>query len=657
MSTESDGAPIAALLRRFVDALPADAAAALPRFVRELVAADGTPDARVGAIVDRLDADPALRDAFAARLGAVLAARRHRFLYADTGVLEPLSFGRTLRSRLGARLLPHVADPGLLRDLFAGLFASDAEIAFVHAVALERWSAWFEQVLRSPAFADGAAQAGREGDAAIAMLAARAAGLAVDPDRVRYGHAVRGAQASNEAEVLGLAAAAQDWIAAVHESPKELLRRVAEARDEVAALRASAPTHGTSVALTHALHAAQQALERLRALVLIRAAPDAGERARRAAALFVSLVDAQRTEQSLRQVFAHVADEVAHQVTEHASATGEHYVTDDRPQWWAMLRAAAGAGAIVGAMALLKMFITQAHLPPLWETLGVCLNYGLGFVLIHLLHFTVATKQPAMTATLLAARLGEEEATPAGAQRLADLVVRTVRTQVVAIVGNVALAVPAAIALWFAWHAASGASPIPDAKAMHLLDELHPWASWALLHAGVAGVCLFLAGVISGYYDNLCVFGRIGARLAAHPLLVRVLKPARAARLGAYVEHNLGALLGNLAFGFMLGGVGFIGFLTGLPIDIRHVAFASANTAYALLTLQGHEPSTAAWLAVLGVVLVAAVNVTVSYGLAFATAFRARRVRYDRAGLVIRLVLRRLVRRPQDFVWPPAAEA
>jgi site-specific recombinase len=103
----------------------------------------------------------------------------------------------------------------------------------------------------------------------------------------------------------------------------------------------------------------------------------------------------------------------------------------------------------------------------------------------------------------------------------------------------------------------------------------------------------------------------------------------------------------------MLGGVGFIGFLTGLPIDIRHVAFASANTAYALATLQGHEPETSAALAILGVVLVGAVNVTVSYGLAFATAFRARRVKYERAGLVMRLVLKRFVRRPHDFVWPP----
>jgi site-specific recombinase len=174
-----------------------------------------------------------------------------------------------------------------------------------------------------------------------------------------------------------------------------------------------------------------------------------------------------------------------------------------------------------------------------------------------------------------------------------------------------------------------------------------------LLHEAIAGVCLFLSGVISGYYDNLCVFGRVGARLAAHPVLRRVLGRARTARLAAYIEHNLGALLGNLSFGFMLGGVGFIGFLTGLPIDIRHVAFASANTAYALATLQGQVPESTAVLAVVGVLLVGAFNVAVSYSLAFATAFRARRVRYERAGLVLRLVLKRLIRRPLDFVWPP----
>ena len=651
---------VATALHQFVEASRIGAGAAAVHDLKTALFRDD-PTVAVEAAIAALRADPALLATFGDAVDTLLAARRHRFLYAETGVLEPTSFSRTLRSRLGSRLLPHVADPGLLRDLFASTFERDADIAAVQAVPQADWATLFELVAASPTFVAGASQCARECDAAIAMLSARAAGLAVDPDRVRYDHAVRGSEAANEADVLELSAAARRWLLAraqdADESPKELLKRLAAADDAVETLRQAAPTHGTSLALTHSLHAAHQTLERLRALVLLRATTDAAERAARAAALFVELVDAQRTEQSVRHVFSQVADDVALRITEHASETGEHYVTDDRPQWWHMLRVASGAGVIVGAMALLKIFIAKAHLPPLWETLAICLNYGLGFVVIHLLHFTVATKQPAMTAALLAARLDQEDATPAGAARLADLIVRTVRTQVVAIVGNVALAVPTALLILFAFQAATGTSPVPPAKALHMLDELHPWASWALLHAAIAGVCLFVSGVISGYYDNLCVFGRLSARLAAHPLLLRVLRPARAARFARYVEHNLGALLGNLAFGFMLGGVGFIGFLTGLPIDIRHVAFASANTAYALATLHGHEPESAAAFAVAGVVLVGAVNVIVSYSLAFATAFRARHVRYERAGLVLRLVLKRLIRRPHDFVWPPRAAA
>jgi len=650
--------PVTLALHRFVEAVRRGetGAAVHVLFADWFASVQGAPS-RVDAAIAALGADARLRDNVASALDTLLSARRHRFLYAEVGVLEPTSFGRTLRSRLGASLLPHIPDPGLLRDLFASAFERDQAIEGAHAVSAGRWAALVEVLLASPALDAGARQCAGECDAALAMLAARSAGLAVDPDRVRYEHAVRGSDATNEAEVLDLPATVRRWILALEsgepESPRELLKGVAAAQADIQTLRAAAPAHGTTLALTHGLHSANQTLERLRTLVLLRATSDRAERASRVASLLLELVRAQRTEQSVRHVFSQVADDLTSRITAHASETGEHYVTDDRPQWWRMLRVAGGAGMVIGAMALLKVLVGRAHLPPLWETLAICLNYGLGFVLIHLLHFTVATKQPAMTATLLAARLDQEEATPAGAARLADLVVRTVRTQVVAIVGNVAVAVPTALLILWAIREATGAGPVPAPKALHMLEELHPWASWAALHAAIAGVCLFLAGVISGYYDNLCVFGRVGPRLAGHPVLLRVLGAPRAGRFGRYVENNLGALLGNLAFGFMLGGVGFIGFLTGLPIDIRHVAFASANTAYALGTLQQAAPVSAAAFAVAGVVLVGAVNVAVSYGLAFATAFRARHVRYERGGLVLRLVLRRLLQRPHDFVWPP----
>ena len=97
------------------------------------------------------------------------------------------------------------------------------------------------------------------------------------------------------------------------------------------------------------------------------------------------------------------------------------------------------------------------------------------------------------------------------------------------------------------------------------------------------------------------------------------------------------------------------------PAQLWHdlLAGPGSHTATAIIFWQIRAPRVVlaflvgAALAVAGVILVGVVNVAVSYSLAFATAFRARHVRYERAGLVMRLVLKRLIRRPHDFVWPP----
>jgi site-specific recombinase len=37
------------------------------------------------------------------------------------------------------------------------------------------------------------------------------------------------------------------------------------------------------------------------------------------------------------------------------------------------------------------------------------MNYAIGFIIVQLLHFTIATKQPAMTAARIAAALHQQE--------------------------------------------------------------------------------------------------------------------------------------------------------------------------------------------------------------------------------------------------------
>lgn len=83
-----------------------------------------------------------------------------------------------------------------------------------------------------------------------------------------------------------------------------------------------------------------------------------------------------------------------------------------------MFLSAAGAGIIIAIMALIKINITQAGFSIETLTFLSSLNYGLGFVFIHILGFTVATKQPAMTASKLAQEIEQDENNKANQKRL-----------------------------------------------------------------------------------------------------------------------------------------------------------------------------------------------------------------------------------------------
>ena len=70
--------------------------------------------------------------------------------------------------------------------------------------------------------------------------------------------------------------------------------------------------------------------------------------------------------------------------------------------------------------------------------------------------------------------------------------------------------------------------------------------SLALLYAAIAGVCLFLAGLISGYYDNLAAYERIRERVEHIAWLKRLLGEARLLRFAKYVDDNLGARIDSI---------------------------------------------------------------------------------------------------------------
>ena len=56
-------------------------------------------------------------------------------------------------------------------------------------------------------------------------------------------------------------------------------------------------------------------------------------------------------------------------------------------------------------------------------------------------------------------------------------------------------------------------------KSLKLLAEIHPVQSGSVFYAAIAGVFLFLAGVATGWIDNMAVYTRLAQRVCQSDLL------------------------------------------------------------------------------------------------------------------------------------------
>jgi site-specific recombinase len=377
------------------------------------------------------------------------------------------------------------------------------------------------------------------------------------------------------------------------------------------------------------------------------------ERRQLALELALDLAQGHNRQYAVRELFSANINLLARNVTENASHTGEHYIADDREAYGTMLRSSAGAGFLIAFMALLKILVSSLRSAPLVEAFLFSMNYSLGFMLIHLLHFTVATKQPAMTAARIAADLHANDNRTIGIDSLADLIVKVLRTQFISVVGNLMTVFPTALAISTVWIALNGHQLVSPEKAQHMLHELNPFTSLALFHAAIAGVCLFLAGMISGYFDNRAVYTRMAQRILQLQSWRRLFGPARHARVAAYLEKNLGGLMGNLFFGLLLGSIGTFGQLIGLPVDIRHITFSAANLAIAWVGLDFQVSAQVMLTSLFGILCIGTANLLVSFGLALFVALRSRQVQFSRGGALVKALLSRLAQRPLDFFIPP----
>ena len=596
----------------------------------------------------------ALRD----YLSALITSRKLARLCTETGILASQGFFAELWQRLNHKWLPPRTDADQLKDLLGLVLDKHQDWHWVCGVDNEVW----EQLISALGFRWRASRdlhswLMQELLEAVHVLSYRVVAIGLEPELMRNHPRSEGIESPfmlQNAEVNALVYGRRLWLRD-HRRPcsasGDIEPLLAQCERVIEEIQVQAISNGVSISLTRLLLRLTQSIERLRLLLAILDPQSIADARQVGIGLVKSLVLTDASKNSLTQLFTTNTELLALQVTEHAGRSGEHYVTRTAAEWKEMFGSAAGAGFIVGFMAPLKLLASTLLLAPFGFAFIYSLNYSFGFMLIHVLHYTIATKQPAMTAAAIAASIDQ------GRQKLhelAELVVCVARSQFIAIFGNVVVAMPTALAIAVGWRYMSGHHFVDPDKVQSLLTDIDPFHSLALLYAAMAGVCLFLSGLIAGYYDNKAAYNEIPARLLQLNWLRRLLGDRRLLRVSEYIGENLGALAGNFFFGIMLGCAGTVGFIFGLPIDIRHVTFSSANFVFALVGSNG-QLTMEQWIVSLsGIALIAAMNLGVSFTLALAVAMRSRRISFGQGRALIGLVAKRFWYTPREFFWPPA---
>ena len=614
-------------------------------------------------LIQSLLLTPNATHAFFAYLVSLINQYRQTNLYADSGILSLDGFWNQLGQRLGAHILPLLPDDSNLKDLVQRVFHRRSDAYWLENIKNTQWGQLFQLLAHQHNQPLATLGIKRQMVKAITVLSYRISGIGLYPEFIN----AQPELSEYESPFLVQNREIIEFIEVYkqgHQAPTALdsvdmpdadqaLVMIEQCRDVVLKIRRATKRIGVSLSLTYLLSLLEQCLDRIEILLTILTKQEQIQYTAMTELLH-DLVAAHYHESSVLELLKTNSELIALQVTENASRTGEHYVSTDKKGFFGMYQSAAGAGIIIATMATLKILMARLTLAPLMQAFLFSMNYSFGFMLIHVLHFTVATKQPAMTAAALASTVQHRKGSKtAQITELSVLIINIIRTQFIAILGNISIAIPTAALITWLWQLTTHEALLSHTKANHLLESLNPFTSLALPHAAIAGVCLFFSGLIAGYFDNMAVYRKVGPRLKAHRGLTKWLGETQLIHFAHYIERNLGALAGNFLFGIMLGSMGTLGFILGLPLDIRHIAFASANFIQGLLCINGTPDFGLIVVSFLGVLLIGLTNLFVSFSLTIIVALRARRVRFEQWKPLAKLVFTHFVTRPIDFFWPP----
>lgn len=342
---------------------------------------------------------------------------------------------------------------------------------------------------------------------------------------------------------------------------------------------------------------------------------------------------------------------LSHLITNHTAETGTHYITYGFKAYINMFWKASGGGIIVGVMCMLKMLYSYTSGSEFSHAVLYSMNYAVGFIVIYLMHYTLATKQPAMTAATMAKALSSENNTESNYLSFASVVSKLFRTQFIAFVGNVLWAFPVSLAVVYIAELVFGQN-FAIAKADKFLKELNPFESKAILHACLAGFYLFISGIMAGNVANSSVFYKIPTRIAENPQINMLFGKRFAQSLSEFYSKNWAGIVSNFWFGIFLGATAPIGHFLGVDLDIRHITFSAGNFALGLYGKGFDVSASVFWISFITIFIIGFFNFIVSFGLSMLLALRSRKVTLTEFSKISKVIYKYFWRNPLRFFIP-----
>jgi site-specific recombinase len=573
----------------------------------------------------------------------------------ESGLTISRGAGRELYARLKHKFIPALQDHNDFLYLLNRIFYKRNDYVWVQTVSREHWIRFFELL--------GLSLSGNEPvimqQALLSMqiLSARISQLGWENEIVR--------NAPNRLSRTENPFAVQQYL--VHElvrnsnGDRDTIRKIAtninryieEGLQLVRYIRENTPEKGTSLSQTFILFQIEQKLARMLLLLDIVDADDRINIAR-FADLFITVIRNENRKNSLGEFLSKTTGYLAYQIAEHKGKKGNKYITSSPREYWQMIGSAMWGGFIICWVAIVKNVLALVHMAPFWQAFSYSINYSIGFVMIEETKSTLATKQPAFTASAVASSLDTRKADDKpNLYNLAVTVSKVSRSQIASFIGNLIVVFPGTYLLAWLYDITFGQPLASGEQAVYLLKSQHPAQSLSLLYACNTGFFLFLSGIIAGYVQNKINYGRIGKRLTDHPLLHMYFSTKRLQKIANYLEKSGGGLAGNIALGFFLGMAALAGQLFGIPFDIRHITISAANTSIGLYGI-GWEHVNKNYLLVvfIGVIGIGFLNFLVSFSLAFIVAVRSRGVKLRDYLEFIGILWKFFRSHPLDFIRP-----